>query len=194
MRIGGATFAEAARRLVDRYEQAGESEDDIMTNPARQSTVHTLEIACEHVQTPLNRLEHGLHSWVAFLIMPIFALANAGVPLTGVDEALTSRIGLGIVLGLFLGKPIGILLFTFAAKRLGLGDLPTGSNWGQIAGASLLAGIGFTMSLFIANLAFEYGSETLISSKAGILCGSLISGVVGYFLLRAATKRGAAEE
>ena len=186
-RIQGADFVRYARRAVDAFEESGGNENDILSNPQRQRWVHSLELACEQVDTPLLRLEHALHPWVAFLIMPVFALANAGVELgEGVWEALTSRVNLGLILGLILGKQIGILSFTWIAVKLGLGTLPEGVNWKQIYATSWLAGIGFTMSLFIANLGFGAGS-LLETSKIGILTGSLIAGVVGFVLLRLTT-------
>ncbi len=184
VRIDGAQFASFARTAVDVFERSGVARDNILTNPDGQAAVAALEEACEHVQTPLNRLEHELHGWVAFAIMPIFALANAGVPLTGgVGAALGSGVGLGIVLGLAIGKPVGVMLATWIAVKMGLGDLPAGTSFKQIVGAGCLAGIGFTMSLFIANLAFP-DSETLQLAKIGILTASLVSGVVGFLILR----------
>jgi NhaA family Na+:H+ antiporter len=187
MRIRGHYFVEFATQALEKFREAGGDEDDIITNPQRQSAVHGLEQACEAVQTPLNRLEHGLHTWVAFLIMPIFALANAGVTLgAGFGDAVGTGVGLGVALGLLIGKPAGILLATWAAVKTGLADLPAGSSFKQIVGAGFLAGIGFTMSLFIANLAYRGEGEegTLQLAKTGILCGSLVAGIVGFILLR----------
>jgi NhaA family Na+:H+ antiporter len=188
MRIKGGAFLRTVRDSLKVFEEAGGHEEDIMTNPRRQSVVHGLEQACEHVQTPLNRLEHMLHPWVAFVIMPVFALANAGVPLgTGVSSAAGSSVGLGVALGLVIGKPVGIVLSTWAAVKLGIGQLPEGTSYRQIVGAGFLAGIGFTMSLFIANLAFKDGGMLQLA-KYGILGGSLVSGIVGFLMLRAAGK------
>ncbi|MCP3903424.1 MAG: Na+/H+ antiporter NhaA [Planctomycetes bacterium] len=186
VRIKGARFAHFARESIDNFEESGGSVDDIMTNPDAQHSVHGLELACEHVQTPLRRLEHILHPWVAFVIMPIFALANAGIYLgAGFGNAVGSGVGAGIGFGLVLGKPIGVALFTLLAVKTGLGDLPKGATWRQVIGAGFLAGIGFTMSLFIANLAFRTADEKdlLLIAKAGILCGSLIAGIVGFVML-----------
>ena len=149
----------------------------------QRDAVHSLETASENVQSPLARLEHGLHPWVAFFIMPVFALANAGVAMGGeIGATLTSPVTLGVVLGLFFGKQIGILLFSWLSVRLGLAALPGDASWRQIWGVSVLCGIGFTMSLFIASLAFS-DPALLDSAKVGILAGSLISGVVGAALL-----------
>jgi NhaA family Na+:H+ antiporter len=187
-RIRGADFIAFARRALDEFEQAGGNENDVMTNQARQKWLHGLEMASERVDTPLLRLEHALVPWVAFAIMPIFALANAGVEISGgFVPALGSRISLGIILGLVLGKQIGIMLCTWLAVRLGLGALPEGVTWKHIYATSWLAGIGFTMSLFIAYLGFGEG-EQLVLAKYGVLAGSLIAGVIGYALLRLATR------
>jgi NhaA family Na+:H+ antiporter len=189
-RIRGADFIAFSRQALDEFERAGGNENDIMTNQARQKWLHGLEMACEHVDTPLLRLEHALIPWVSFVIMPVFALANAGVEIGGgFVPALGSRISLGIILGLVLGKQIGITLFTWLAVRLGLGSLPEGVTWKQVYATGWLAGIGFTMSLFIANLGFGAG-EQLEMSRIGILCGSLLAGLIGYILLRLATRPG----
>jgi NhaA family Na+:H+ antiporter len=121
---------------------------------------------------------------VAFLIMPLFALANSGVPLSGVGlEALTNRISLGAGLGLFLGKQLGIFLFTVLAVRLRLAPIPGGASRGKLYGVAMIAGIGFTVALFIARLAFPE-PRLLDQAKIGILLGSLASGVVGFLILR----------
>lgn len=134
---------------------------------------------------PLTHLEHMLHPWVAFGIMPIFGFANAGVTLIGMDVAtLLGPIPLGIAAGLFIGKQVGIYAFTWAAIRAGLASIPQGVSWAQIYGASLLAGIGFTMSLFIGILAFSDPAQAA-GVRIGVLAGSLLSAVAGYIFLRA---------
>jgi NhaA family Na+:H+ antiporter len=139
-----------------------------------------------------HRWEHALHPWVAFAIMPVFALANAGVVLSGgFGQALAAPASLGIIAGLVLGKPLGIFGFAWLAVKAGLAALPDGLTWGKVFAMSLLAGIGFTMSLFIADLAFGL-SPALTQAKAGILMGSLISGVLGYLFLRFSTRGAAA--
>lgn len=142
--------------------------------------------------SPLRQLEETLHPWVAFGVLPIFAFANAGVAISGF--ALSDSVHgvpLGIVGGLFLGKQIGILLLCWLAVKIGIAALPEGLGWRQIHGAAVLCGIGFTMSLFIASLAFEQGGGAYAGlDRLGILVASIASGVLGYFLLRA-TLRGA---
>lgn len=137
-----------------------------------------------------ERWEHALHPWVAFLIMPVFALANAGVIVGGnLWQSLASAEALGIILGLTAGKPIGITLFSWLAVKTGLAALPGGLTWGKLVGVGCLGGIGFTMSLFVSELAFSNVPEYLNTAKAGILTASLISGVVGYFYIFIASKR-----
>lgn len=140
-------------------------------------------------ESPSHRLEHFLHKPVAFIILPIFALANTGVVI-GLDWAkdLTSANSLGIIGGLVLGKPLGIMLLSFVAVALGLSRLPPDLNWWHISGAGLLGGIGFTMSIFITNLAFAGNSEMINASKVAILLASLTAGTIGFLWLKIFTK------
>jgi NhaA family Na+:H+ antiporter len=140
-------------------------------------------------QPLLDRLEHPLEPWVAFVIMPLFALANAGVRVSaGFTASLADPIALGIILGLFVGKQVGIVGSCWALIRSGVGSMPSRATWRQLYGISLLCGIGFTMSLFIATLAFE-GADTLTAAKIGVLTGSLLSGLAGYMVLARAPRR-----
>ena len=143
--------------------------------------------------SPARELEHILHPWVAYLILPLFAFANAGVSLNGVTvEGLTSLLPLGIIAGLFIGKPLGIGLFCWLALKLKLASLPEGASCQQIVAVGVLCGIGFTMSIFIATLAFSHVAPGLISwAKLGILIGSLLSAVTGYVILRMCVKQPA---
>jgi NhaA family Na+:H+ antiporter len=145
-------------------------------------------------QSPLKSLEHALHPWVAFGILPMFAFANAGVPVTGLSVAdLLHPVPLGIALGLSLGKLTGVLAASWLAVRLGLATLPDDVRWPHMVGVSLLCGIGFTMSLFIASLAFDEASLSFNGlDRLGILTGSLVAGVLGYGLLRAVLRGKAA--
>ena len=145
--------------------------------------------------SPLEKTETALHPWVNFAILPLFALANAGVALSPrVTTALFEPLGLGILLGLCLGKPLGITLFSWLAVRLRAAALPQGVAWPQIAGAGVLGGIGFTMSIFIAGLALPE-RELLDGAKLAVLTASLIAGICGYVVLRLlASRRGSARE
>ena len=140
----------------------------------------------KHGRSPAKRLEHVLHPWVAYLILPLFAFANAGVSLQGVTlDGLTSILPLGIIAGLLIGKPLGISLFCWLALRLKVAQLPEGTSFQQIMAVGILCGIGFTMSIFIASLAFGNVDPELINwAKLGILIGSLLSAVIGYSWLR----------
>ncbi|AWK87630.1 Na+/H+ antiporter NhaA [Azospirillum thermophilum] len=143
-------------------------------------------------KAPLNRLEHALHPWVAFFIMPVFALANAGVPLDGITPAsLAEPIPIGILLGLFVGKQAGVGFAVWLTVRLGLAPLPAGASWVQFYGVAVLTGIGFTMSLFIGTLAFS-DPEHAVAVRLGVLSGSLLSALLGYVILRAAAVRSPA--
>lgn len=136
------------------------------------------------VEGPLHRLEHTLHPWVAYGVLPLFAFANAGVSLAGLSPAaLLEPVPLGIMLGLVLGKQAGVMIFSFIAVWLGIARLPEGTTWRQLYGVAILTGIGFTMSLFIGGLAFP-NPDQLTGVRLGVLSGSLISAVAGYLLLR----------
>ena len=139
-------------------------------------------------RSPLRELEHDLHTLVAFIILPLFAFANAGVSLRGIGfDDLLHPVPLGIAAGLFLGKQLGVFLCCWLAIRLGLASLPKGANWSSLYGVAALCGIGFTMSLFIGSLAFEGSGTpmtTIFDERLGILVGSLLSGVAGYLILQ----------
>jgi Na+:H+ antiporter, NhaA family len=135
-------------------------------------------------EAPIGRFIHALHPSVAFLVMPVFALANSGVELRGDGLHITSPVSLGAALGLFAGKPLGIFTFTALALKLGLSPMPAAATWGKLFGVAVVAGIGFTVALFIAALAFPEAPELLDQAKVGILLGSFASGLVGFALLR----------
>ncbi len=141
--------------------------------------------------SPLAWLEHTLHPWVAFLVLPVFAFANAGVPLLGLDAGiLFAGVPLGIVCGLFFGKQFGVFVSCWLAIRMGWARLPEGANWASLYGIAVLCGIGFTMSLFIGNLAFEHGGfNNLAATRVGVLVGSLLSAVIGSVILYRSTAR-----
>jgi Na+:H+ antiporter, NhaA family len=184
-RINEDEFLARGRAILDDFERSCSPATTVLTNAGQQHAIHELESACEQAQAPLLRLEHGLHGIVAFGIMPLFALANAGVHFgEGLVANMSWSVSGGIALGLVLGKPIGIALFAWLATRLGLAALPAGSGWRGLVGVSALGGIGFTMSIFIAGLAFPGSPELLDSAKIGILAASLIAGLTGWALLR----------
>jgi len=138
--------------------------------------------------SPARHLEHTLHPWVAFAVLPVFAFANAGVPFSGMSlENLSNGVPMGIILGLFVGKQVGVFGMILLARLLRIAELPPGSTWGQVYGVALLCGIGFTMSLFIGTLAFEHGNFDLLSGvKMGVLIGSVLSAAAGLFVLHLA--------
>ncbi|MFM4703179.1 Na+/H+ antiporter NhaA [Aeromonas bivalvium] len=150
----------------------------------------------ERHASPLKHLEHQLHPWSAYLILPLFAFANAGVSLDGIGlDTLLGPVPLGIMLGLFVGKPLGIFTISWLSVRLGIAQLPPGVNFFQIFAVSILCGIGFTMSMFIASLAFEHGGMDYGSySRLGILVGSTLAALVGYVAMRLALPKGIADQ
>ncbi len=175
-------FRRRATWILDRYDMEAASPTARERIDASALELH--KVAYESV-APLDRLEYTLHPWTSFVIVPIFALANAGVRFVDIDvaAAVTSSLSLGVSLGLVAGKTIGITLATFVAVRLGLGTLPRRTGWSQVVGLAAIAGIGFTVSLFITELAFT--DEILIDeAKIGIFIGSTIAGILGYALLR----------
>lgn len=152
-----------------------------LTIPLRTGAIHQAK--------PLIKLEHALHPWVSFLILPVFAFANAGLPLAGLTfESFLHPVALGTALGLFVGKQSGVMLFTWVAIQLRLCRLPDAVSWRQYYGMALLMGIGFTMSLFIGTLAF-HEPEILTEVRLGVLSGSLLSGIAGCLVLRGSASR-----
>ena len=138
----------------------------------------------------LVKLEHAISPYVAFMIMPLFAFANAGVSLTGLSlSTLLNPVPLGILCGLFFGKQIGVLLFSFVSIKLKFAEMPNNSTWLSLYGVSILTGIGFTMSLFVGNLAFVENVQYMDGVKIGVLAGSLLSTLAGYFLLLVTSKK-----
>ncbi|HEX8433152.1 MAG TPA: Na+/H+ antiporter NhaA [Longimicrobium sp.] len=183
-RINTLDFLNGGRRLMDAFDDAGEEGTSILTNHRQQAIVQELETACQHAQSPLQRIEDSLHPWVAFLIIPLFALANAGVRLEGdLLGAFTHPVTLGVIVGLVLGKPIGITLFAWLSVKLGVASLPRGVSWRSIHAVSWLGGIGFTMSLFISALAFTDG-EMVAEAKIGTFTASVLAGIAGWVMLR----------
>jgi NhaA family Na+:H+ antiporter len=183
-RIHEEEFLSRARSAIDEFAAACQPGETVLSNRAQQEAIEALDHASEAVQSPLLTMEHKLHGVVAFFIMPVFALANAGVAIGGeLLDALSVPVTAGVLLGLVLGKPLGITLFAWLAVRVGFASLPAQASWRALHGVSWLGGIGFTMSLFIAGLAFADPS-LLDSAKVGILGASLVAGVAGWVMLR----------
>lgn len=182
-RIDAPTFVERADRILHHLEPDVGSSSPMLTTEAHLHAVIELEDLCEQVQAPLQRMEHALHTWVLFVIMPIFAIANAGVVISGsAIGGETSAVALGIVVGLVVGKTIGVFSAAWLVVRAGVAELPRGVSWQHMLGASILAGIGFTMSLFIASLAF-LDVDVLATAKLSILIASVIAATAGLLLL-----------
>jgi NhaA family Na+:H+ antiporter len=182
-RINAEEFSSRARELLAEFDNAETGDLLVLTSKGQQEAIHALERASEGVQAPLLRLEHGLQPLVQYGIMPVFAFANAGVRLADADTGPTAPVTLGIFLGLVIGKPLGITLFSWLAVRFRLAALPAQTTWRSLHGVAWLGGIGFTMSLFIAAQAFG-GTPQLFPAKVGILLGSTLAGTVGALLLR----------
>jgi NhaA family Na+:H+ antiporter len=177
-----AEFLERGRGALDEFAAAGVTGTNVLSSRAHQEALLAIESAAEMAQSPLQKLEEKLHGVVAFGIMPLFALANAGVALSsGVGPG--SPVALGVIVGLVIGKPLGITMVTWLATRIGLAERPPDVSWGMLHGAAWLGGIGFTMSLFIAGLAFD-DAALLTQAKLGILVASVAAGTVGWLLLR----------
>ena len=183
--INPRAFLARGRQLLDEFEHSFHSGRSFLTNEPQQRVTQTLEELCLQVETPMTHLEHRLNPLIAFGILPVFALANAGIPvLSGLGAALTSPVTWGVVAGLVVGKPVGITLFTWLAVRAGAALRPRAIAWSHVAAVGFLSGIGFTMSLFITELSFEAG-PIADAARVGILLASLIAGVIGYLMLRA---------
>ena len=184
-RIDEVEFLEITTKSLDDFRQASRADNDLMTNAGQLEAIHALEDACDGAQAPLLKMEDSLHGVVAFGIMPLFALANAGVSLEGAGvSSLLGPVSLGIILGLLVGKPLGITLLSWIAVRSGIAILPPSMNWKMLHAVSWLAGIGFTMSLFIAGLAFGGVGTLGDAAKIGILSASVFAGIAGGLLLK----------
>jgi Na+:H+ antiporter, NhaA family len=180
-RINAVEFAREARALLDRFERKETGDFVVLTSKEQQGTLFALEHASEGVSAPGLRLEHALHDFSAFVVMPLFAFANAGVRIGGPIEH--AEIALGVVAGLIIGKPLGITAAALVTVKSGIAKLPDNVSWASLLGYACLAGIGFTMSLFIAMLAFDDVAQ-LGAAKIGILAGSLLAGIIGTVILK----------
>lgn len=189
-----AWFARQASRLLDKFKRLERKRDDdapLLGEPEQHEVIGEIQNISESASTPLRRWENRFEYPVALFIMPLFAFANAGIPLQldGVTELFSDNMALGIMLGLVFGKALSIPLFTWLALRLNLGSLPRGLSMQHVVGLGLLAGMGFTMSIFIAGLSFEGNEEAQATAKAAILLASFIAGLAGYLWLRFVAKQ-----
>ena len=183
-RINAAEFSSDARALLDEFDRTETGDLLVMTSKGQQEALHGLESASDAVTAPLLRLEHALHRASAFVVMPIFALANAGVAVS--FDALDGATAAAVAAGLVLGKPLGITAAAWLACRAGWASLPAGVTWSMLHGCAWIAGIGFTMSLFIAGLAFG-ATPQFDAAQIGIMGASLAAAIAGAVLLRRAT-------
>jgi NhaA family Na+:H+ antiporter len=186
-RINAAEFSQRMRGLVDEFDRAETGDLVVLTSKGQQEAIHAMEGASEAVRAPLLRLEHTLHPMVASSIMPLFALANAGVELSRIDLGGGAWVAVGVAAGLLVGKPLGIFGASWLAVRFGWATLPTKVSWPLLHGAAWLGGIGFTMALFIGDLAFD-GMAARDAAKVGVLSASVLAGISGGFILRRATR------
>jgi Na+:H+ antiporter, NhaA family len=190
--IGPERFAEIVRARLPDLEREGVTRQSLLTKEEQLDAVLELHEAAADLRPPGLTLERLLHPAQAYLVVPLFAFFNAGVPIDGRTLHLAAGpVGLGVMAGLVVGKPVGLLVFSWLAVRLGIGSLPEGVGWGALGAVSFLAGIGFTMALFIADLAFA-GQPALDQAKIAILAASALAGVTGYALLRLTLPRPAA--
>jgi NhaA family Na+:H+ antiporter len=183
-RINAAQFSAEARGILEEFDRTETGDLQVITSKGQQEALHAIETASDAVTAPLLRLEHALHRGSAFVVMPIFALANAGVALS--IGALDSATALAVGVGLVIGKPLGITAASWMACRAGWASLPAGVSWGLLHGCAWIAGIGFTMSLFIAGLAFGEGTR-FDAAQFGIMGASVVAAVAGAALVRRAT-------
>jgi len=184
-RINSLEFSRKTRDFLARFDRTESGDSLVLTSKGQQEAVFAIEHASKAVTAPILRLEHALHNFSAFVVMPLFAFANAGVRIGGPLKH--AEITVGVFLGLVVGKPLGIAAAALGAVKSGIGQLPGGVGWTSLLGYACLAGIGFTMSLFIAMLAFDEIGP-LNAAKSGILAGSLLAGIVGAIVLRIASR------
>jgi len=180
-RVNATQFSRQARALLHQFDRTETGDFLVLTSKGQQETLFALEYASEGATAPSLRLEHALHNFSAFMVMPLFAFANAGVTIAGPGEH--ASIALGVLAGLIIGKPLGITAAAFGAVKSGIARLPSGIGWRSLLGYACLSGIGFTMSLFIAMLAFDK-SVPVDAAKLGILAGSLLAGVIATIILK----------
>ncbi len=182
-RISEFKYAQNLEKILKRITSSNNTNKLPLLSEKQISEIDNLEEWTNKVQSPLQHLEHRLHYWVAFFIMPIFALSNSGIYVSS-DAEIDFSFALNIAISLFIGKTVGVSLFSYISIKLNLAALPKNTNFIEIIGVAILSGVGFTMSLFIGNLAFLNNDILINSAKIGILIGSITSGVMGYIILR----------
>lgn len=184
-------FSDQIKNLIRRFDGSYRPGEDVLRNERMRAYVRALGNGTRLAEAPLQRIETGLHLPVTYIVIPIFALANAGIPFNvfSGDTEIFNNITLGVTLGLVLGKLIGIAGATWAGWKLGWGELPHGCNFLHIIGVGFLGGIGFTMSIFISELAFAGSPNDLVLAKAGVLVASLIAGIAGFICLTKASPK-----
>jgi Na+:H+ antiporter, NhaA family len=180
-RINAVEFSRKARDFLARFDRTESGDSLVLTSKGQQEAVFAIEHASKAVTAPILRLEYALHNFSAFVVMPLFAFANAGVRIGGPFRH--AEVAIGVLLGLIIGKPLGITVAALGAVKSGIAQLPRGVGWSSLLGYACLAGIGFTMSLFIAMLAFDE-TGPVHAAKSGILAGSLLAGIAGTIILR----------
>ena len=186
--INEVRFSVRMKYLLQKFKEVSNSEIEVLANPDQQHIIHQMDNHIEEINPLMHKFESALHPWVTFLIMPVFALANSGVELSGgIMQDSIPPVAMGIFFGLLLGKPIGIFLFSLLSVKLRLAELPSGTNWKQVFALGTIAGIGFTMSIFIDSLAFD--DPMLVNiGKAAILGTSSLAAILGLIAVAATCK------
>ena len=187
-RINEFNYAEKLKEIIHRLTTSNNTNNLPVLSKQQVEEIDNLEDWTNKVQSPLQQLEHRLHNWVAFLIMPVFALSNAGIYFSN-EMIIDVSLALNLAVSLFLGKAIGVSVFSYLSIKLKIAALPKHTNFIDIIGVAILSGVGFTMSLFIGGLAFNNNDIFMNSAKMGIIAGSIVSGIVGYFILRRSITR-----
>jgi NhaA family Na+:H+ antiporter len=187
-RVSLDAFSELGKEMIAEFREAQATKDTARAN----RVLGAMEYLLENTEAPADRVTRKLHDWIAFLVLPLFALSNAGVTFSTatLGAMVHSPVAWGVLIGLFVGKPLGVFGLSWLAVKVRLAQLPSSVSWSQIAGVGVLAGIGFTVSLFISALAFDDGLQ-LDSAKTAILLASLVAGIAGYLLLTRVSKRQA---
>jgi len=187
-KIDEKEYVRKTRQYIDEFEEAIPLKGDLTTEEQHE-IIQEVKSLCKDAETPLQKLENNLHPWVSFVIMPLFALANAGMVINGnFFGSLINPVSIGVLAGLILGKFVGVFSFTWLMIRFKIAELPEKATWMHVVGVSVLAGVGFTMSLFVTGLAFD-NTEIIDQSKYGILTASVVCGLMGLFILKRSQKR-----